>query len=135
MSRPASPVAIDPGLLARFRAAGPKIAWRAAEGRTTRPAGPRVRVAHLHDEEARVEESGGGRRYRVAVDSGPLGALVILLAIDRRGVPSALGAAEAGKRAGFPTGAIVAAWGGESVPNDSAPTVDDLVELARYALA
>jgi hypothetical protein len=126
---------IDPGLLARYRAAGEKIAWREASSRAKRPAGPRARIAHLHDEEARVEEWGRGRRVRVAVDSGPLGALVLLLEIDRRGSPSALGAQEAGRNPAFPSGAIVVAWGGTTVPEDSRPGLNDLVELARYALA
>ncbi len=82
-----------------------------------------------------MEESGAGRRVRVAVDSGPVGALVILLEIDRRGPPSALGASEAGRDPAFPSGAIVAGWGGVSVPADSRPRLHDLVELARYALA
>jgi len=128
-------LAIDPGLLARFREAGGKIAWRAALKKGPQPAVRRARVAHLHDEEARVEESGRGARVRVAVDSGPLGALVLLLEIDRRGSPSAIGAHEAGRDPAFPSGAIVAVWGGGPVPEDSRPGLTDLVDLARYALA
>jgi hypothetical protein len=92
-------------------------------------------VAHLHDEEARVEVSGRGQSRRIAVDSGPVGALVLLLEIDRRGPPTVLGAAEAGRDPSFPAGAIVAAWGTAAVPQDASPGVRDLVELARYALA
>lgn len=126
---------VDPGLLARFRAAEGKIGWREAPGPARRSPGRASRIAHLHDEEARVEVKGRGTRVRVAVDSGPLGALVLLLEIDRRGPPSGLGASEAGRHPGFPSGAIVVAWGGEDVPRDATPTLADLVELARYALA
>jgi len=126
---------VDPGLLARFRAAGAKIAWRAVPTRAKRGAAGRVRIAHLNDEEARVALSGRGSNLRVAVDAGPVGALVLLIEIDRRGPPAALGASEAGREAGFPAGAIVAAWGESEVPKDSEPRLRDLVDLARYALA
>jgi hypothetical protein len=129
------PLVIDPGLLVRYRAAAAKIAWRAAPSTGKPPAGRRARIAHLHDEEARVEASGRGQRIRVAVDSGPLGALVLLLEIDRRGPPTALGAQAAGRDPAFPSGAIVAAWGAMTVPQDSRPGLGDLIELARYALA
>ena len=133
MSGPAA-LSIDPGLLARFREAGRQIAWRAApKGR--RPAGRKARIAHLHDEEARVEEWGTARRRGMAVDSGPVGALVLVLEADRRGAPTQLGAENAGRDRAFPSGAIVAAWGEVAVPTDARPTVSDLVELARYALA
>jgi hypothetical protein len=128
-------LAVDAGLLARFREAGAKIAWRPAPKGAGRPAGRRARIAHLHDEEARVEEWGRGARAGVAVDSGPLGALVVVLAADRRGAPDALGAREAGGDPAFSAGAIVAGWGGEPVPTDARPRLADLVELARYALA
>jgi hypothetical protein len=133
----ARPVAIeiDPGLLTRYRDAGRKIAWRSAPRGARRPAGRRARIAHLNDEEARVEEWGTAKRAGLAVDSGPVGALVVLLEIDRRGPPTALGAENAGRDAAFPSGAIVAAWGEVTVPTDSRPTVRDLVELARYALS
>jgi len=135
MSEPTEALAIDPGLLARYRAAATKIAWRAAAAGTKPPTRQRARIAHLHDEEARVVEIGRGRRVRVTVDSGPLGALVLLLEVDRRGVPAALGGQEAGRDPAFPSGAIVAAWDGGSVPRDSRPSLSDLIELARYALA
>ncbi len=135
MSETFVPLTIDPGLLMRYRAAGQKIAWRETSTGTRRPAGPRARIAHLHDEEARVEVEERGRHVRVTVASGPVGALVLLLEVDRRGPPSALGAQEAGRNPAFPSGAIVAAWGGETVPEDSRPGLSDLVELARYALA
>ena len=125
---------VDPGLLERFRQAEPEIRWRTAPPSTERRAGGTARIAHLHDEEARVETWGTVRRGGVAVDSGPVGALLLLLEADRRGMPTALGAAEAGRDPAFPSGALVALWGPGSVPNDSAPELRDLVELARYAL-
>ncbi|MGA8543624.1 MAG: hypothetical protein WB947_08850 [Thermoplasmata archaeon] len=126
---------IDPGLLSRYRDAGRKIAWRLAAKGARRPAGRKMRIAHLNDEDARVEEWGTTKRAGIAVDSGPLGALVLLLEIDRRGPPTSLGAENAGRDAAFPQGAIVAGWGEVTVPTDSRPKVADLVELARYALA
>ncbi len=134
MSTPAAALPADPGLLARFRDAGRRIAWRPApKGR--RPSGRTARIAHLHDEEARVEEWGTKKSRGLAVDSGPVGALVLLLEIDRRGPPTHLGAENAGRDRAFPAGAIVAGWGEVAVPTDSRPRVEDLVELARYALA
>jgi len=135
MSAPSGSLPIPAGLLARYREAGRRIAWRPAPKRAKRSAGRRARIAHLHDEEARVEEWGTGDRVGLAVDSGPVGALVVLLEIDRRGPPTALGAENAGRDAAFPSGAIVAAWGEVTVPTDSRPRIEDLVDLARYALA
>ena len=128
-------VPIAPGLLARYRDAGARIAWRPAPKGPKRPAGRRARIAHLNDEEARVEDWGSEPHGGVAVDSGPVGALVLLLEIARRGPPTRLGAQEAGRDVAFPSGAIVALWGPGAVPTDSQPRIDDLVELARYALA
>jgi hypothetical protein len=135
MTPRSAPLAIDPGLLARYREAGGRIAWRAAPRSPKRPAGRTARIAHLNDEEARVERWGSGARTGIAADSGPVGALVVLLEIDQRGAPTLLGAQDAGRDPAFATGALVAAWGPSSVPCDSRPTVDDLVQLARYALA
>jgi hypothetical protein len=135
VSDPPAPLPIDPGLLARYRVAGGRIAWRPAPRAPKRPAGRRARIAHLHDEEARVEQWGTGGRVGIAVDSGPVGALVIVLEMDRRGPATALGAEDAGRDAAFPSGAIFAAWGDVTVPTDSRPRLEDLVELARYALA
>jgi hypothetical protein len=130
---PALPV--DAGLLSRFRDGARGIVWRPAAPRPRARRGRRARIAHLNDEEARVESWGTEAKGGVAVDSGPLGALVLLLEADRRGAPSALGARNAGQDPAFPNGAIVAGWGGEAVPEDSTPRLADLVELARYALA
>jgi hypothetical protein len=135
MSARVNRLPIDPGLLERFRRAGPQIQWRAAPRGRSKRRDRTARIAHLHDEEARVEQWGTDRTGGVAVESGPVGALVLLLEADRRGVPDALGAAEAGHEPSFPTGALVAVWGPGTVPTDSAPQLRDLVELARYALA
>jgi hypothetical protein len=135
MTGPSSPLGIDAGLLARYRDAGEKIAWRAAPRGAKRPKGRNARIAHLHDESARIERWGTGAKTGIAADSGPVGALVILLEIDRRGPPSAIGAQDAGRDPAFGSGALIAAWGGDPIEFDSRPTVDDLVKLARYALA
>ncbi len=129
------PLALDAGLLARFRAAAAKIAWRPAPKGPRRPAGRRSRIAHLNDEEARVETWAKGSIAGIAVDSGPVGALAIVVEADRRGPPTALGASNAGRDPAFPMGAIVASWGSSVVPHDASPGWTDVVELARYALA
>jgi hypothetical protein len=128
-------VGVDPGLLERFRRAGAEIAWRSAPRAPGRAGAAGARIAHLHDEECRVERRGSARTPTVTVDSGPVGALVLLLEFDRRGPPRALGAGNAGRDPAFPGGALVATWGTRPVARDTAPTVRDLVELARYALA
>jgi hypothetical protein len=135
MSATPKSLPVDAGLLARYREAGHKITWRPAPKGTKRLAGRTARIAHLNDEDARIERWGTAKRVGIAVDSGPLGALVLLLEIDHRGLPSALGAENAGRDASFPSGAIVAGWGEVTVPMDSRPKLEDLVELARYALA
>lgn len=127
---------VDNGLLERFRAAGARIAWRdAPKGRagTPAPKGAVARIAHLHDEEALVVEGADGRR---TVASGPVGALVVLLEIDRRGPAVDLRALAAGIRPGFDDGAIEATWRPRkgAAPGSPVPPAD-LVELARYALA
>ncbi len=142
--------AVDPGLAERFRAAGAQIAWRDAEAAAETPAPrraapkgrakPRVahrtRIAHLHDEEARVEETvdGGGSRW--LVDSGPVGALVLLLEVHRRGPPTTLGTRDAVEGSPFPMGALEATWSGRpgNHAEYSLPPAD-LIALARYALA
>jgi hypothetical protein len=130
----ATAIAIDPGLLERFRAAGRSIAWRPAP-KWPRPAGRGAEIAHLHDEECRVERRGTGRTGAITVESGPLGALVLLLAFDARGPPRDWGAGNAGRDPAYPGGSLSATWGRGTVPHDTRPTVADLVELARYALA
>lgn len=135
MTVPATSLGIDAGLLARYRDAGVKIAWRPAPRGPKRPKGRKARIAHLNDESARVEQWGAGAKTGIAADSGPLGALVILLEIDRRGPPSVIGAQDAGRDPAFGSGALIAEWGGDPLEFDSRPTLHDLVKLARYALA
>jgi len=129
-----SVLVLDPGLLRRLRDAGAAIVWRGAEGRPRGRAGPVARIAHLHDEEARVETEEAGPMTTVEVTAGPVGALVLLLEAERRGAPSSLGSRNARRGSAFPLGSIVASWGGPPVAADANPTVDDLVALARYAL-
>jgi len=126
-----SELPIDPGLLRRLRDAGRAIVWSDERGR--RRAAP-ARIARLRDESARVVLRLADGAATVEVTSGPVGAVVLLLEADRRGLPAALGARNAGADPGFPDGSIVAAWGTTAVPTDGAPRLGDLVDLARYAL-
>ncbi|MCI4373034.1 MAG: hypothetical protein L3K02_05270 [Thermoplasmata archaeon] len=125
---------VHPGLRLRFVAAGEQIAWRPLPEQPTRPAERRGRIALLREDEARFEEWGSDDRGGVMVDSSPLGALLMMLAIDRRGVPTALGAVHAGRDDAFPSGALVAVWGDGSAPEDEHPRFTDVLRLARYAL-
>ncbi len=124
-----SSLPVAPGLLERFRDAAGQIQWRATGGR--RP----LRVAHLFQEEARVELVEESEGCRCVVEAGPVGALVLLIEAERRGLPAALVAQDAGRDRRFPTGTIVAVWGKATVPKgDGTPRFSDLVDLARYAL-
>lgn len=125
---------IDPGLLRRLRDAGRSIAWEEGPPAGERRAGPPARLARLREERSRVEVAEQAGTYRVEVTAGPVGALVVLLEADRRGLPSALGSRNAGRSPSFPDGSIVACWGGDPPAADARPSVHDLVELARYAL-
>jgi hypothetical protein len=118
---------IDAGLLDRLRAAGAKVAWRPAPGG--------ARIAHLHDEEARVEEHTERGSTTITTDAGPVGALLIVLEIDRRGMPWSLRTHEAGELEGFGSGALIARFGRGSREEPYGLPVHDLIELARYALA
>jgi hypothetical protein len=140
VTTPGAADGLDDGLRVRFHAAGAKIAWREvprpSNARRKRPAAAStVRIAHLNDEEARVEEVVDGTSPRLVVDSGPVGALVLVLRWDERGPPSRLVTHEAGTLEGFATGALEAEWGGPARPAALAVPLTDLVALARYALA
>jgi hypothetical protein len=140
---------IDPGLRERFRAAEAQIQWRDAEPARTRPAKgakpsrqrtpkpktARVRIAHLHDEEARLEETDHGPTVSFVVDSGPVGALLVLLEMERRGPPALLTTRDAGESPEFPQGAIEARWDDRTTRPEFALPIADLIQLARYALA
>ncbi len=128
-----SALPVDPGLLERLKDAYSAIVWTEAAV-DDRPGTRNARTARLHDESARVETWESTRGDGLAVTSGPVGALVLLIEIDRRGAPNVLGARNAGKEALFPDGAIVATWGEEPVEIDTRPRLKDVVELARYAL-
>ena len=121
----------DDPLRPRLEAEAARIAWRTAPGA---PRGVRARIAHLHEEEARVERRPKGRNaYAILVDSGPVGALVLLLEIDRAASAPALSSLEAGQDERFPQGALVATWPAHRAP--VAPIgIPDLIALARYAL-
>jgi hypothetical protein len=128
---------IAPGLMARFRLAGGQLVWRAApatKGRNGAPKPPAARIAHLHDEESRVEERTEGTTQVLVVDSSPVGALVVVVALDERGLPNALVTREAGVAPGFPAGSIEARWEPGSEARTHALSVADVVALARYAL-
>lgn len=131
------PTGIEPGLMARFRVAGGQIAWRpvpkSGTSRTKAKAAT-ARIAHLHDEESRVEERTERRSRQLRVESGPVGALVLVLALDERGLPNRLLTHEAGAAPGFPTGALEAVWEPGSSERSLALAVSDVVALARYAL-
>jgi hypothetical protein len=129
-------LAIDSGLLGRFRAAGGQIAWREAKAPAgTRPAKGTARIAHLNDEEARVEERREGATSVLTVESGPLGALVLLLRWEEFGEPNRLVAREGGELRSFPSGALEATWSGTADGHALAVPLADVVGLARYALA
>ena len=131
-----APLPVDGGLLARFRAAGARIQWRDAPATPRgRARGSTARIAHLNDEESRVETREVGEAVTIVVDSGPVGALVLLLEVDRRGPATSLEAVAAGGRPRFDQGAIEARWGPSRSPGAGGPSIADLVELARYALA
>ena len=123
---------VDEGLLRRLREAGAAIRWTPAGG-SPRARGTRRR-ARLHEDEATVEVRNDPDGVTVEVAAGPVGAVVLLLEADRRGLPEALGSRNGRAGSPFPAGSIVAAWGTGEVAADARPTVRDLVELARYAL-
>ncbi|HZY69928.1 MAG TPA: hypothetical protein VFF67_02985 [Thermoplasmata archaeon] len=127
---------IDAALLDRLRRAEPAVTWESvpAPSKAKGPPG-KARIARLHDETARVEESTASGRYRLTAESGPLGAMLILLACAERGRPTYLASRAAGELPAFAQGAVEAAWGGpKKAPTKGAPRIADLVAVARYAL-
>lgn len=142
MSDAPSSLPVDAGLLARFREAGTRITWteekrppRRGKGKKGGAAPPRRRRAHLFEEEATIELQEGGRRAVAVADSGPVGALLLLLEIDRRGPPAKVTAHVAGELPGFPEGAIEVTWATGKKEPDYALPLTDLIGLARYSLA
>ncbi|MCI4334077.1 MAG: hypothetical protein L3K04_00340 [Thermoplasmata archaeon] len=129
----------EPALWERLRAAEPEIQWRElpVRGGTRRPGAiqRRSRVARLHDEEARLDEREGPNGHASLASSGPVGALLVLLAIGRYGRPDHLRGRSAGEAVGFPEGAIEALWGSISQGSEGAELpIEDLLALVRYAL-
>ncbi len=141
MTAAAAPFPIDSGLLRRFLLAEKGIRWRIFEAPGSRraassPSGPlaRVRLAHLHDETARIEERADGPSGVVVVTSGPVGALFLIGEFMRRGLPTELSARSGGELPGFPDGAIEAQWDPNARGSHRVLPVADIVNLARYAL-
>lgn len=132
---------VDAGLLSRFRRAGTEIQWRdsgktkVSQGRSSSDVAGAARMAHLNDEEARVEMRSAADSMEITADSGPLGALVLLLEIDQRGIPGSLTQHPARELAGFDSGAIRARWSTTVHDGKGAVPLADIVALARYALA
>ncbi len=130
MSIGSSPV-IDPRIIDRFRTAGRSIQWQSVvpnEGGSSH-----ARIATLHEQPARVEERETVSGREMIVDSGPVGALVLVLEVDRHGLPHALDPVAGGETEGFPEGALRAIWGTGPVPAPGA-VWKDVLNLARYAL-
>ncbi len=125
--------AIDPRLALRFRAAGESVHWQ--EIVSEQGHRHRLRIATLHEQPARIEERRTDSGREMVVDSGPVGALVLVLEVDRRGLPQALRAIPAGEIDGFPDGALKAIWAPTPMPPvPLGPVWKDIVDLARYAL-
>ena len=144
MTSPPPRLPLDTGLLDRFRLAGAQIVWRPAPRSKGKPNPSRTRpavgvesrrVAHLNDEEANVERRGPPSAPTLVVDSGPVGALVLLLEMDERGLPHRLTTYEAGRLLGFPRGALEASWDPAVGDSPLELPLSDVVGLARYALA
>ena len=122
---------IDAGLAERFARAEATIAWRPAAG--ARAAAERI--AHLNDEEARVRRKARSTGLCLTTDPGPVGALVIVAEVGRRGAPEFLEALDS-TDGPFGGGALRATWGGKPPKPAGRPIpLSDVVGVARYALA
>ena len=126
-------VPADPHLLRRLRSAETSIVWRELR---PGPSGTSARLAHLHDEECRVEERIDAAGRTTVTDAGPVGALVLLLAIDRSRELPLLRSVPAGADPAFIHGGISARWPRpERIPDSPLDVpISDLIGLARYAL-
>lgn len=122
--------ALDAGLARRFERAEEAIRWRPAPGGQ----GPDDRIAHLNDEEARVQLVDEGSTVCVTADPGPVGALVLMGEIGRRGDPTYLEALGHGPPP-FENGALRACWGPlRPLPPGRPIPESDLIGVARFAL-
>lgn len=140
---------IDAGLLERFLEAEKGVAWKRAPApakpvrkkaerkgmRTKGRASSVARLASYHDETARVERRAEASEVVLTVTSGPVGALVLVAACARQGMPSSLAARNAGELRPFPDGALEARWNPKAKGRAYGLGFDDVVTLARYALA
>ncbi len=121
----------DPGLWERFRAIRPRLTTQRLRLPPPVRRGHRADRVTLNEQTARREiRPGPGGSVEVVVDSGPLGALLLLLEWDDRNEPPVFRPVDRGEPA-FPEGAIVARFGGP--PADSLPA-KQIVDLARFAL-
>jgi hypothetical protein len=131
MSRVTADLPGDPGLWERFRSMRDRIVWHPLPPPAVRSPGAIAHRATLHEQSARREiRSASEDGVDVLVDSGPLGALLLLLEWDERGGSPVFSAVDSGEPE-FPEGAIVAHFGGRlpaSLP------VRDILDLARFAL-
>lgn len=119
---------VEPRLLERLRRAGRAVRW---EGSGPDGGG---RFAELHQERARVEERRAALGRELTVEAGPVGALVLLLEVDRTGRLPLLEVLGAGREPRFPDGALRATWDGIAREEEAASaTWREVVELARYA--
>jgi len=117
---------VPAALQQRFFAAEAALQWRPAGGQS------QDRIAHLHDEEARVRSVRGGAT--ITTDPGPVGALVLVVAVLRRGEPARLEAIDEAE-VPFAGGALRATWSGPATGSPGRPIpFADVVAVARYAL-
>ncbi|MFZ0698932.1 MAG: hypothetical protein WAN74_01885 [Thermoplasmata archaeon] len=126
-----APPVIDPRVIDRFRSAGRSIQWQAVD--SSEGGNHRTRIATLYEQSARVEERATAASREMVVDSGPVGALVLVLEVDRQGLPHALDPVAGGQIEGFPDGALRAVWKTGPLPPPGT-TWKDVIDLARYAL-
>lgn len=121
----------DPGVWERFRAIRPKIRSEPLELPTPLRPGHRADRVTLNEQTARRElRPLADGTVEVVVDSGPLGALLLLLEWDDRDEPPVFLPVDHGEP-DFPEGAIVARFGGP--PGASLPA-KQILDLARFAL-
>ncbi|MHB1435854.1 MAG: hypothetical protein ACYCPN_07410 [Thermoplasmata archaeon] len=121
----------DPGLWERFRAIRPRITYHPLERPLSARPGHRADRVTLNEQTARRElRPGPDGSVEIVVDSGPLGALLLLLEWDDRDESPVFVPVDRGEPA-FPEGAIIARFGGPAAPSLPAKQI---LDLARFAL-